>query len=198
MSASVVSIEEPRLVVWLGDLLARAGVVAFPTDTVYGLGGDPWSERAVARVRALKGRGDDRPFTVHLASVEDVARVARLDERTRGMVARLLPGPYTLLLPAGDDAPVSAVQRGKVGVRVPDHPFFGNVLRRVGSPLFGTSANRAGEPPLRTVEEIARAFPEVDLLVWDPHGGRGLPSAILDLTTIPPRAVRGELPKDLT
>jgi L-threonylcarbamoyladenylate synthase len=197
MSPSVVSITEPRLVVWLGDLLARAGVVAFPTDTIYGLGGDPWNERALARVRALKRRGGDQPFTVHLASVDDVARVARLDERTQGIVARLLPGPYTLLLPASRDAPFSAVRGGKVGVRVPDHPFFGNVLRRVGSPLFGTSANRAGEPPLRSAEEIARAFPEVDLLVSDPHGGRGLPSAILDLTTVPPRAVRGELPKDL-
>lgn len=198
MIERVVPMDDPRLIVWLGEILSRAGLVAFPTDTIYGLGGDPWNERAVARARGLKGRGSEQPFTLHLAAPGEVATVAALDSRTREILQRYLPGPYTFLLLASEGAPLSAVREGKVGVRVPDHPFFSGVLCRLGSPLFGTSVNRAGEPPLQRPEEILRAFPELDLVVSALTTGAGTPSAIVDLTVDPPRAVRGELPKGLS
>ena len=196
MTPRVFDTSDPALREFLDELLETGGVVVFPTDTVPGLGGDPWDRRALARVRRLKGRAEDQPFTLHLPSVEAVERVASLDETSRGALGRFLPGPYTFLLREGDGAPPSAAREGKVGLRVPRHAFFSQVMRDLNRPLFGTSVNRSGEPPLLGLEEILERFPEVDLVVTG-EAGSGITSAVIDLTRDPPRAVRGTLPEDL-
>jgi len=109
---------------------------------------------------------------------------------------RFLPGPLTFLLTAREEAPRSAVAAGKIGVRVPDHSFFGTVMAGIDRPLFGTSVNRSGEPPLTRIEEMIERFNRVDLIV-EGSPGSGSPSAIIDLTVSPPRALRGDLPSDL-
>ncbi len=196
MNPIVLPDDSPELSAALQELLETGGVLIFPTDTVYGIGGSPWDEGALGRVRALKARPVDQPFTLHLPSLEMVARFARLDPRAREIVEHFLPGPYTFLLPARPGAPACAVKDGKVGVRVPAHRFFSRVMRALDRVLFGTSVNRSGEPPLIDLAEIIEQFSGVDLIV----SGRieiGTPSAVIDLTVDPPVALRGTLPEGL-
>lgn len=196
MSPLCLDQSDPRLLGALRELLETGGVLIFPTDTVYGLGGNPWDERAVHRVRRMKGRSAEQPFTVHLPAIEAIERVARLDRRTRRAIELVLPGPVTLLLPAVPGAPAAAVRAGKVGVRVPAHPFFQDILRATDGTLFGTSVNRSGEPPLLNLEAMIESFSGVDLIV-EADAGTGQASAVIDLTADPFRAVRGTVPEIL-
>jgi L-threonylcarbamoyladenylate synthase len=193
MAPMCLSQSDPQLPGAFAELLETGGVAIFPTDTVYGLGGNPWDERALDRVRRLKGRSADQPFTLHLPTLDSVERFAVLDDPLRRTVDLLLPGPVTLLLPAAHDAPGAATRDGKVGIRVPKHGFFSETLAALGGTLFGTSVNRAGALPLTSLEAMIEAFSSVDLIIEGKEGS-GLPSAILDLTVDPPRVLRGSLP----
>ena len=195
MTSDVLRIDHPDLPRRVEAVLETGGIVIFPTDTIYGIGGNPWDQGVLDRVRRLKERSVDQPFTLHLPSVSAVDEYARLDSVARRRVELLLPGAYTLLLPAKPAAPDSAVLEGVVGIRVPDHPFFEGVLAPIGRPLFGTSVNRSGEPPLRTVDDILDCFPSVDLIIVGSVGTAE--STILDLTVEPPRLIRGTLPDGL-
>lgn len=175
--------------------LETGQTIIFPTDTIYGIGGNPWDERTLQRVRTLKNRSADQPFTLHLTSVDAIQRYAHVEDRIWTVVRRLLPGPYTVLLPASPAAPSSSTLRGSVGIRVPKHPFFSRVISRLDRPLFGTSINRHGEPPLTDINEIIDRFASVDLILVGPVGGAA--SSIIDLTVDPPQAVRGSLPEAL-
>ncbi len=196
MSPLCLTQSDSRLPGALSELLEVGGVVIFPTDTVYGLGGNPWDERAVERIRRMKGRPADQPFTLHLTTRDGVGSFATLDEQARRAIDLLLPGPITLLLSARPQAPRAVTHKGKVGIRVPKHRFFSEVLHCLGASLFGTSVNRSGEPPLHSVETMIESFPEIDLIV-EGEAGSGVPSAIIDLTTDPPRALRGRVPDTL-
>lgn len=198
MIPHVMRCDDPQMPAVIRDALAGGGVIIFPSDTVYGIGGSAWDDRAVAKARRLKQRSADRPFSLHLPAVDRIEPFVRLERQQRRWIEQLLPGPYTLLLAAGA-APACSMKDGKVGIRVPDHPFFLETMAEVGTPLFGTSVNRSGEPPLAGFDEMIERFPEVDLLVEDvEHGresrGRAAPSAVLDLTCDPPIAHRGKLP----
>lgn len=172
--------------------LETGQTMIFPTDTVYGIGGNPWDRRTLDHVRRLKSRPADQPFTLHVCDVDEIPRFARCPEQLLRRVRRLLPGPYTLLLPATDAAPASTVLNGTVGIRVPDHPFFERVIRQ---PVFGTSVNRHGGPPLNEPADIIETFTEVDLIVTGSVAGAA--SAILDLTATPIRVVRGAPPPEV-
>jgi len=176
----------PRLV---EAALEIGQTMIFPTDTVYGIGGNPWDTRTLARVCKLKGRDPAQPFTLHLGEVGTIERFARLDRRLRQIVDRLLPGPYTLIVPAADSAPPSAILGGAIAVRVPDHPFFQAVVALLDRPLFGTSVNRHGEPPLNDVDVIIDRFSAVEWIITGPVGLTS--STILDLTTRPASLIRG-------
>jgi len=195
MTPTILRIDDPRVPGCVLEALETGLVMIFPTDTIYGMGGNPWDEGVVAKLRDLKGRADDQPFTLHLASVAEIDGYADVPERVRPAVLSLLPGPYTLLLPARPAAPACSVRGGTVGIRVPKHPFFASVLAPTARPVFGTSVNRQGEPPSQEIDEMIDRFPSVDLiLVGDVMGA---PSDILDFTAVPPRAVRGRLPASL-
>ncbi len=195
MIPTVLRDDDPRVSAAVLEALETGLTVIFPTDTIYGIGGNPWDDSAVAKVRALKGRELDQPFTLHLPSMQSLLRYAEIAERIRSAVATLLPGPYTVILPARSAAPACSVSRGTVGVRVPDHPFFSSVLALLDRPLFGTSVNAHGEEPLSGVDAMIDRFPSVDLVILGEV--RGVPSDIIDLTVTPPRAIRGRLPASL-
>jgi L-threonylcarbamoyladenylate synthase len=189
MTTERLRLDDPCLARRLEETLDRGGVIVFPTDTLYGLGGDPWSE-AASRVREIKGRTKDQPFSLHLPCCAVIRDFAVVDADAATWIEQWLPGPYTVLLPARDSAPPCSVSRGVVGLRVPDHPLFLEILQR---PVFGTSANRHGDPALVSLDEIEAAIPELDLaIVGDRPRGRA--SAVIDLTGSTPRAVRGQLP----
>ena len=188
MIPTVLSYDHPETAAAVDMALETGRTIIFPTDTVYGIGGNPWDERTLAHVRRLKEREPNQPFALHLCRVSQLATFAQCTPDLLRMIHQLLPGPYTLLLPAGPDAPPSTILEGKIGIRVPDHPFFGSILKR---PVFGTSVNRRNAPPLNDVAEIIESFTEADLIVTGDV--TGVSSAILDLTEKPFRLIRGTL-----
>lgn len=195
MMPRVLPHDDPETPSAVDAALETGQTLVFPTDTIYGIGGNPWDERSLKRVRMLKDRPVDQPFALLLPTRESMERYAALDERLRDLIARLLPGPYTLLLPDAPESPPSAARNGKIGIRVPDHTFFQRTLARLDRPLFGTSVNRHGDPPLVDIDEIIDRFAGVDLIVTGPTGMTS--STILDLTKRPLRLVRGDLPQPL-
>ncbi len=172
----------------------RAGrAVAFPTETVYGLGADAREPRAVARIFALKGRPSDHPLIVHVARAEGLAAwIDPLPDGALPLARAFWPGPLTLVGPRAAGVP-DAVTGGQatVAVRCPGHPVAQALLARVGRDLAAPSANRFGRLSPTRAEHVAEEFADDDLLVLD--GGPcevGLESTIVDLTGATPRLLR--------
>ncbi len=138
--------------------IAHGEVVAFPTDTAYGLGADPQAPAAVAAIYELKGRPSDLPLILLAAAATDFAGWAQLTSQALNLAGKHWPGPLTLVVPAGPKAPLAIrAADGSVGVRVPAHPAALRLLGLTG-PLATTSANRSGEPSPRSADAVAAAF----------------------------------------
>jgi L-threonylcarbamoyladenylate synthase len=172
--------------------VAGGGVVAFRTDTFYGLGADPFDAEAVAAVNELKGR-EGKPILVLVATAEDAARlVARTSRAFDALAARHWPGALTLVAEARPELPaLLTAGTGTVGVRLPSDEHARSVVRASGGALTATSANPAGLPPARSAHEAARYFPEGLSLVID--GGptlAELPSTVIDVTGERTRLIR--------
>ena len=173
-------------------ILRRGGVVAFPTDTVYGLGVSAHNEPAVKRLYRLKQRPEARPLPVLVADMVQMAEVAGiLPPVARKLADSFLPGALTLVLPRSARVP-DVITGGKtVAVRIPAHPVAIALIRGLGSPIVGTSANLSGRPSALTAEEVYSQFGDRLGLVID--GGRcpgGRESTIVDVTGAKPRVLR--------
>ncbi|MGO0123404.1 L-threonylcarbamoyladenylate synthase [Desulfothermobacter acidiphilus] len=138
-----------------GELLRRGELVAFPTETVYGLGA-VIREEALRRVFAVKGRPARKPLTLHLADPEELFRyVKEVPSTARRLISSFWPGPLTLILPAVSDLPPSLTAGGEtVGVRVPDHAVARKLIGTVGLPLAAPSANLSGRPAPTRAEHV--------------------------------------------
>ena len=175
------------------DLLRRGGVVAIPTDTLYGLAADPLDEGAVRRIFRLKGRPAGNPIPLLLSDPEDLYRWAvRIPESARRLTDRLWPGPLTLVLRRSEEVPDVVTGGGDtVGLRVPDHTVPRSISRMLGAPLTGTSANRTGSPGLSTAHAVRRQLSDdVDFVVDGVSGQDGRPSTVVDLSGDRPRILR--------
>lgn len=129
-------------------LLRAGGLVAFPTETVYGLGGDARNDRAVAAIFAAKGRPSFNPLIVHVPDLAAAQRIAQFDARAVALAERFWPGPLTLVLPLRDGAGISPLVTAglaTVALRVPAHPVAQGLLRAFGGPLAAPSANPSGK-----------------------------------------------------
>lgn len=141
------------------ELLTRGGLVAFPTETVYGVGCNADDAGAVERLRQLKRRPPDKAFSIHIGRVEDVGRyVSHVPAIADKLIRRYWPGPLTLVLPAKDG--------DTVGLRMPSNQIALELLKRTPVPVFVPSANRSGEPPAKSAQEVADALAdELDLIL---------------------------------
>lgn len=178
----------------VGDVFQEDTLMVFPTDTVYGLGGNARDESVVSRIYRVKQRSEDKPLTLHLFSTNDISKYALdISEKQKSLIDRLLPGPYTIILPANADAPeVSVSREKKVGIRVPDSNSFRHLEENVDFPLVGTSVNKSGEPPMTDFEKIVQEFGGiVDLFIESEEELSGESSTVLDLTYDPPKVIRG-------
>ncbi|MEN2982282.1 MAG: L-threonylcarbamoyladenylate synthase [Thermus sp.] len=163
------------------EVLKRGGLVAFPTDTVFGVMARMEDEAACRRIYALKGREEKKPLQVLVADLESalgLADLGDLRDRFLRLAEAFWPGGLTVVVP-GRSIPPWISQDGSVGLRMPDHPWLRELLRRVGGYAAATSLNRSGEPPVRTEAE-ARAF-AVDYVF--PGEAGGLASSVVDLRT---------------
>jgi L-threonylcarbamoyladenylate synthase len=182
------------------EVVQAGGVIVFPTDTVYGLGCDAFDEGAVERIYELKGRPREQPLALHLGSATQISRYCRsLKAYQRRFIQRLLPGPYTLILPASQKAPRCSVNSTSgMGLRLPASRAFQLLASALTCPLAGTSVNRHGEPPLMRIEKIAEEFGNaVELILTTDEPMSGKNSTVIDLTGYPPLILRGHLPMAL-
>ena len=168
------------------EILRAGGLVAFPTETVYGLGGDATHGEAVARVYAAKGRPMFNPLIVHVAHARWVAGMAEPDGRFDKLARKFWPGPLTMVLRRRADTPVSElVSAGldTIAVRAPDHPVAQDLLAAVRRPLAAPSANPSGRVSPTTAEHVMASLGDKVGLVIDGGACRvGLESTVLDLT----------------
>jgi len=170
--------------------LQRGGVIAYPTETFYGLGADPLSAAAVARVFGVKARVEGQSLPLIAADLAQARRVADVTGAAARLAARFWPGPLTLVVPALAPFAEGAQRLGTVAIRVPDHAVARALAAAFGSPITSTSANLSGEPPASVVSELGGIAPRLDVVV---DGGRtpgGLPSTIVDVTGGAPTLVR--------
>jgi L-threonylcarbamoyladenylate synthase len=174
-------------------VLKNHGVVAYPTDTLYGLGAAFNDLEAVERVFDIKGRPRNAALPLLVASHEDVEQVAvGLNPWAEILMEAFWPGPLTLVVPSAQATPYMVTGgKGTVAVRMPDHPVPQALVRGLGCPITGTSANPTGGSDPATAEDVRRALGDrVDCVI---HGGPapiGQPSTIIDLTGERPRLIR--------
>ncbi len=149
--------------------LAEGGLVAFPTETVYGLGADAANARAVARLFAAKDRPSFNPLISHVADLAQARRLARFDPAAARLAAAFWPGPLTLVLPKTDDCPVSELATAgldTIAVRMPDHPVAREILAAFAGPVVAPSANRSGRlSPTSAAHVLADLEGRIDLLI---------------------------------
>ena len=173
----------------------RAGrLVAFPTETVYGLGGDATNERAVAEIFAVKSRPRFNPLIIHVPGLAEAGALAVFDVRARRVVARFWPGPLSLVLQRRGDSGLSLLASAgldTVAIRVPAHEVARALLRETGRPLAAPSANRSGRVSPTEAAHVAEELGDRVALILD--GGRtpvGLESTVLDLSGEAPALLR--------
>ncbi|MDQ1559687.1 MAG: L-threonylcarbamoyladenylate synthase [Pyrinomonadaceae bacterium] len=174
-------------------VVRAGGLVAFRTDTFYGLGADPFNRDALQSLLALKGREDGKPILVVIGDASEVARFnARGGKLFDAISARHWPGALTLVVKARPELPEELTAgTGTIGVRLPADEAVCEFVRACGGALTATSANRAGEPPARTAGEVARAFPDGLALVVDGGAARSQePSTVLDVSGSEARLIR--------
>ena len=175
-------------------LLREGGLVAFPTETVYGLGADATDDRAVARIFEAKGRPTFNPLIAHVLGATDARRFVEWPDIAVRLAARFWPGPLTLVLPRRRDCALSLLASAGLdtaAIRAPAHPVAQALVRATGRPIAGPSANRSGAISPTTAAHVAESLgDQVDLVV---DGGPclvGVESTVLDLTTSPPTLLR--------
>jgi L-threonylcarbamoyladenylate synthase len=167
------------------EILRGGGLVALPTETVYGLAARADSEAAIAAIYRAKGRPEFNPLIVHVASLEQAGRLAGFDHRARLLAERFWPGPLSMVLPLREGAPVApAVTAGlpTIALRMPAHPLMQGVLREADVPLAAPSANRSGSVSPTSAEHVIASFGGEAPAVLD--GGacaQGLESTIVAL-----------------
>lgn len=175
------------------EIIARGGVVVFPTDTVYGLCCDLFHAEAVDRIYAIKGRPAGMPLIAMFAEVAQWPQVAAAMPATAARyMAQYWPGPLTIIVPARPEIPPEALGGGHtVGLRIPDHTQAHALLAAAGCPLATTSANLSGQPAALTAQQAAEQLGGSVDLIFDagPTPG-GMASTVVDCTTDPPRVLR--------
>lgn len=182
------------------EVLRGGGIVAFPTDTVYGIGAHGMLPQAVERLYAVKERPHDKAIPLLLPGFEALpAVVAGVPEAARALAGRFWPGALTIVLRRSPNVPDAVTAGGEtVAVRMPDHALTLALLRALAAPLAATSANLSGEPAPDTAEGVlAQLEGRIDLIL---DGGRcpgGVASTVVDLTVDPPEVLRaGEIGLD--
>lgn len=174
-------------------VLQAGGLVAFPTESFYGLGADATQERAIGRLLAAKRRPEQQPILILVGTAAEVAGLAaEVPAVAQRLMAAFWPGGLTLVLEAGPRvSPLLTRGTGRIGIRLSSHPVATALARRLGRPVTGTSANLSGAPACATADAVAAALgPAVDLVLdgGETAGGKG--STVLDVTTRPPRLIR--------
>ena len=181
---------EPRKIRRAVDSLLDGGVIAYPTDTVYGLGCDLFEKKALDRLYQIKGMPRSQQLAFVCRDIGEVTNYAVVNDREYRILRTFLPGPYCFILHATREVPrIVQTPRKHVGVRIPNHAVALALVRELGHPIISTTAARSGEEPHVDAKELDVAFPGLDL-VLDGGAGGLLPTTVVDLTESRPIVVR--------
>lgn len=173
---------EPRKIKRAVDILSSGGVIAYPTDTVYGLGCALGERGALDRLYQLKGMARTQPLSLICPDLSEIARYAYVDNQVYRLLRRLLPGPYCFILKASREVPKMLQSKQRtVGMRIPRNEVALSLARTLGRPLLTTSAVPKGEEPLVDPIDINAIFPSLDLVLDGGYGG-SVPSTVVDLS----------------
>ncbi|MCZ6636970.1 MAG: L-threonylcarbamoyladenylate synthase [Alphaproteobacteria bacterium] len=168
-------------------LIRAGGLVAFPTETVYGLGADATNDRAVADIFEAKGRPRFNPLIVHFSGLDDIAAEVEMDDRARALAAAFWPGPLTLVLtrkPASNLSRLVSAGLDTVAVRLPAHPIARELIAAAHRPLAAPSANRSGDISPTNADHVARSLGAGPALILDGGATKiGIESTVVDLST---------------
>ncbi|MGE5693247.1 MAG: L-threonylcarbamoyladenylate synthase [Candidatus Zixiibacteriota bacterium] len=147
-------------------VLKKGGIVILPSDTVYGLAASVKFPASVRRIAKIKGRKLAQPFSIFVSGWKELLQYSKNRPEYFPKLRKLLPGPYTFVLPARKGLPKLCVAKGKVGLRWPDFPLLNKLVKKTGAPLVATSANRTGKPPLSSGRAVIAEFTaEADLIL---------------------------------
>jgi len=173
---------QPRHINRVVELLKQGGVIACPTDTIYGLSCDIFNRKGVKRLYQIKQRDPRKPFSFICADISDAANYCQISNSAFKIMKRHLPGPYTFVLEATRLVPDALITRQKtVGIRIPDNPIALAIVRELGHPLVTTSVNAAGEEPLHDPVEIHQLHGHALDAVVDGGVLLGDPSTVISL-----------------
>jgi len=187
MRTSIISIDanagEGKKIREAADILRRGGIVAIPTETVFGLACDFANTEAIKRLYAIKKRPEDKPFAIQVASIDKILDfTGPLSPVIEKALNRFWPGPLTIIIES---------KKGKKGFRIPDNRAALALLSEIGRPLAVTSANTSGENALISVKDVARCFSGlIDAIIDDGNEISGIESTILDCTVTPFKILR--------
>ena len=183
------------------QILKQGGLVAFPTETVYGLGGDALSQDAAKKIYTAKGRPSDNPLIVHIADMKSIYDVAQnISRKALDLAEAYWPGPMTMIFQKTDKVPLSTTGGlNTVAVRMPSHPIAKELIRQSGVYVAAPSANTSGRPsPTRAEHVIEDLQGKIDMIIDGGHVGIGLESTIVDMTGETPVILRpGYITKEM-
>lgn len=184
---------DPKGIEKAGRIILRGGVVAFPTETFYGLGGDAFNEEALKKIFQIKGREENKPLLLLIA---DPSWVPGLVKKTLPLTERLMknfwPGPLTLVFEAsGHLSSLLTAHTGKIGLRISSHPVAQALVQFVGKAITGTSANLSGQPGSSFAHEVFKALgTKVEAILDGGKTAGGLGSTVLDVSSATPKILR--------
>lgn len=197
MRAEIVTMTADRLdreaLVRAGEILRSGGLVAFPTETVYGLGGNALDPRASMKIYAAKGRPSDNPLIVHIAQMKDLEEiVTEIPEKAKLLAETYWPGPLTMILPKADKVPLETTGGlSSVAVRFPSDPIARELILQAGGYVAAPSANTSGRPSPTTAEHVMEDLGDaIDMIIDGGQVGIGLESTIVDFTEEIPVVLR--------
>jgi tRNA threonylcarbamoyl adenosine modification protein (Sua5/YciO/YrdC/YwlC family) len=181
---------EPRKVARIVEVLHKGGAIAYPSDTVYGLGCDLMNKTAIERLYQIKGMQRDKSLAFICPDLSDIARYAIVENPQYRVLKRCLPGPFTFILTATREVPKMVLTKQKtVGIRVPNHPVPIAIVRELGRPLISTTAAPPGEEPIVDPWELSERFPGLDYVIDAGECGT-IPTTVVDLSEGDVRVVR--------
>jgi len=192
MSPLILNANQPTAVTQAAAFIRAGALVAFPTDTLYGVGADAFSSEAIGKLYVAKGRDSEKGIPILLADAASLHLVVEeVPDIARALITAYWPGPLTLILPKKDGLPSNLSRTNSVAIRVPDNPIARRLIYEAGGAIAATSANRSGEAPARSAPEALAALGEEIAALLD--GGpveHGRASTIVDCTAMPPRIIR--------
>lgn len=158
---------QPRLISRVVSCLQNGGIIAYPTDTTYGIGCSIFNKKGIERIYMMKQREQRKPFSFICPNLSEVARFARVSNMAHKILKRHLPGPYTFVLEATREVPDLLLTRQKtVGIRIPDNRICLDIVQLLGNPIVTTSANLSGEDPTASPSFIDDLFgKQLDIIV---------------------------------